>query len=64
MEPEKRLLLESADLTPLNSGSIFIKDIPHSLPEARKNLSYLPERFSFFPNASVKETLEFLRPSN
>jgi len=47
------------DLTPLDSGTILINGLPHTSPDSRNYLAYLPEKFSFFPNTTVKETLDF-----
>ena len=47
------------DLTSLDKGHITINGIPHHKPEARNHISYLPEKFSFYPNATVRETLQF-----
>ena len=47
------------DLTDLDKGHITINGIPHHKPEARNHISYLPEKFSFYPNATVREALQF-----
>ncbi len=49
-------------LIPFNQGEIEVaginlKDNPH---EVRKMLGYLPQKFDFFPNVTVEETLDYL----
>lgn len=51
-------------LTAINAGDITINGIPHHQEICRQNLSYLPEKFSFFPYYSVKGTLLFFGQMN
>ncbi|MEE2742283.1 MAG: ABC transporter ATP-binding protein [Bdellovibrionota bacterium] len=47
------------DILPFEHGSIFIEEVPHKRPQSRAALAYLPEKFSFYPNYSVYQTLHF-----
>ncbi len=47
------------DLIPISKGEILINGVKHHLPAARTRLSYLPEKFSFYPFYTVKNVLNF-----
>ena len=41
------------DLIPTKSGQIFLDGKVHTDENSRRNISYLPEKFSFFPFYTV-----------
>ena len=47
------------DLIHLDSGKIMLNGITHKNSDSRLGLSYLPEKFSFYPFYSVKNVLDF-----
>jgi ABC-2 type transport system ATP-binding protein len=49
------------DLVPFQSGQIFIDGLHHQQIQTRKHLSFLPEKFNFYPQYTVEQSLQFLQ---